>query len=145
MEASKGPDSLSLLRALLAMEGSVVHEAFVRLGLDPLDLRKTLGQRKKELGDALDNETWIVEKATRRSKEEGFPLATDHLLEVIWDEDSEGARWLSTMIDPDALEVALNESRYPEDGVDPRQDVPWGPVRGPVIAAESALEPPDSH
>lgn len=146
MEVSKGPDSLSLLRALLAQEGSVVQEAFVRLGLDPLVLRNELKLRRKQLGDALEAETWIVDKATRRAKAEGFPLATDHLLEVIWDEDCEGSKWLAERADPAQLEEALNAARYPDEGDDPGLDVPWGPGSGPEPeGAPAPLEHPRSH
>lgn len=148
METAKGPDSLSMLKALLMVEGSVAHEAFIRLGLDPIPLRKELQARKKELGDALDEETWIVDKATRRSKADGFTLATDYILEVIWDEECEGSRWLADRISAEGLEEALNASRYPEDGEEPGLDVPW--ARGPAPvggAAAAALPegPPRSH
>ncbi len=144
MESAKGPDSLSVLRALLAQEGSVVQEAFVRLGLSTVNLRAQLKAHKKELGEALNSETWIVEKATRRAKEEGFPLATDHLLEVIWDEDCAASRWLSLLIDADRLEAALNDSRYAE--LDPGMDVPWGLRPGPEVSGPGqALDHPSSH
>lgn len=144
MEASKGPDSVSMLGALLAQEGSVVQEAFVALGFDPEKLREELKGLKKSLGETLEKETWIVEKATRRAKEEGFPLATDHLLEVIWDEESEAARWLCDRLDPERLEQALNGARYPEEEGEVGLDVPWGHGPGPRLA-ESRPEPPTSH
>lgn len=146
IEVTKGPDSLSLLMAVLLQEGSVVQEAFVRIGLDPVALRNELKARKKQLGDALEAETWIVDKATRRAKAEGFPLATDHLLEVIWDEDCEGSRWLSERIDPEQLEEALNSARYPDEDDDPGLDVPWGhgPGSGPR-ETPPPLEHPRSH
>lgn len=146
MATSKGPDSLSMLGAILAQDGSVVQEAFVRLGHDTVLLRGELKALKKKLGEALEEETWIVDKATRRAKAEGFPLATDHLLEVIWDEECEGSKWLSEHIDPEKLEAALNTARYPEDNDDPGMDVPWGPGHGPKTGgAPAALEHPKSH
>lgn len=141
MESTKGPDSLSLLVALLVQDGSVVHEAFVRLGLDPAALRKELIARKKELGASLEEETWIVDKATRRAKAEGFRLASDHLLEVIWDEESEGAKWLSGLLDPDALEQALNESRYPNPDEPPFQ----APLPSSAVSSLQRDDVPDSH
>jgi hypothetical protein len=135
-----------MLAAILAQEGSVVHEAFIRLGHEPVVLRAELKARKKELAEALEAETWIVDKATRRAKAEGFPLATDHLLEVIWDEESEGATWLSERVDPQQLEEALNACRYPqEEGEDPGLDVPWGHGPGPKGSEPVSLDHPRSH
>lgn len=146
MESSKGPDSLSMLYALLAQEGSVVQEAFVRLGFDPVALRDELKALRKGLGELLEGETWIVEKATRRARAEGFPLATDHLLEVIWDEESEGSRWLFQRVDPEQLEEALNVARYPDnEGEDPGLDVPWGHGPRSGDAAPTPLDHPRSH
>jgi hypothetical protein len=147
LEMAKGhaANSLSLLRALLSVPGSVVYEAFHSLGLDLPELSKGLGKLKKEAGHSLDEESWIVGKASKRAKAEGFPLSTDHLLEVIWDEDTAGAAWLSALVDPQQLEVAMNRSRYPnDDGDDAGLDVPWGPGPGPQ-EGRAALDHPRSH
>lgn len=137
MESAKGPDSLSLLAALLRQEGSVVHKAFLSLELDPEALHKDVIAHKKALGPAaLEGETWIVDKAIRRAKAEGFPLATDHLLEVIWDEECVGATWLTDVVDPERLEQALNESRYLEPDENDVQPAPSRICRSDV---------PESH
>lgn len=116
MSKAQGLDSLSLLNALLSVKGCVVEEAFLLLSLDPGVLRESLDARRPEVLEALREETWIVGKATERAKEEGFPLSTDHLLEVIWDEDTEGYRWLSQITNPASLEAALNTCRYSGPG-----------------------------
>lgn len=134
----RGVDSLSLLKALLTVEGSVVYEAFAMLGHDAKEMRTSLVARRRETaGSLLEEENWVVSKATVRAKQEGFPLSTDHLLEVIWDEETQGAVWLAERVDADSLEAALNTCRYddPEDGL------ASSPVSGglPPLSAGEAL------
>lgn len=147
LELAKGhtADSLSLLKALFTVQGSVVHEAFASLGLDLPDLAKKLGKLRKEAGGPIDEENWIVGRASKRAKAEGFPLSTDHLLEVIWDEETFGTQWLAELVDPARLEAALNAARYPDDNEGSGLDVPWG-VQGPGPSlAQARLEHPQSH
>lgn len=145
IELAKGPDSLSMLRGLLSVPGSVVYEAFESLGFEPKELTKSLTERLRKRSEAVASETWIVEKATRRAKQDGFPLATDYILEVIWDEDTAGAAWLTELVDPERLERALNASRYPDPGGASPAAEPEAPSAPTTCADRNMDDIPRSH
>lgn len=111
-----GTDSLGLLEALLSVEGSVVVEAFESLGHQRDRLLSSLQeQRRRSRPEDFAQEPNLLKLAERKAREEQFPLSSDHLLEVIWDEETQGHLWLRTVVDAESLEQALNSVRYPEE------------------------------
>lgn len=111
-----GTDSLGLLEALLSVEGSVVVEALESLGHQRDSLLSSLQeQRQRSRPEDFAHEPNLLKLAERKAREEGFPLSSDHLLEVLWDEDTQAYLWLRTVADAESLEQALNSVRYPEE------------------------------
>ena len=111
-----GLHSLGLLHALLTVEDSVVFEAFEALGFPPKELLLSLQEHRDSLApENFAQEPPLSKLAEQKARTEGFPLGTDHLLEVIWDEETLGYEWLRQRFSAEALEQALNSVRYPEE------------------------------
>lgn len=109
-------DSYHLLEVLLLTPGGVVCAAFESLGFDCADLaRQARSQKRPSVPQAI---SWLA-LARERAAEEKFPLATDHFLEVLWDQGAPAGDFLATMLDEELLESALNAVRYNDDDDEP--------------------------
>ena len=112
----RGLHSLGLLQALLTVEGSVVAVAFEHLGYQRSERLESLRQFQSLVDpEVLSSELHLSRLAEQKAKAEGLPLSSDHLLEVIWDEDTQGYDWLHSFVDASTLESALNKARYPDE------------------------------
>ncbi len=102
-------DNCGLVLALLEQPRSVAGCALLACGLEGTLLRTRL----HSLVGA--GEPWLVEKALAKARREGYPLGSDHLLEVTWDEDAAAGLVLQELVTAEKLEAALNWARYPDD------------------------------